>query len=702
MYTCPMHPQVRRTTPGACPECGMALESLSGSVDDHELRSMSSRLWVALLCGVPLLLAAMTGMLPGLRPLQSALSTSVGQWATLILALPVCTWCAWPFYQRAVVSVRRLRLNMFTLIGIGVAIAFLYSAIAVLLPDLFPESFRDEAGRVEIYLESAVAITALVLVGQVLELRARARTGTAIRDLLDLSPQTAHIIAADGNEQVCPVAEIVVGTIVRVRPGERIPVDGVMVSGSGVVDESMISGEPLPVEKLPGDNLIGATINHSHSFIMRAERVGADTLLARIVEMVSEAQRSRAPIQRLADQIATWFVPIVIGVAALTFFIWAQFGPEPRLAQALINAVTVLIIACPCALGLATPMAIMVATGVGARAGLLFRNARALETMERIDTLLIDKTGTLTEGRPRVQAIEALNGDEPTEMFMAAAALERSSEHPLAGAILEAAEHRGYHVGAADHFRSYSGLGISGTVGGQEVVVGNRTLMERLAIPAAAAAERLAQLHSQGWTVVLVALAGQLAGLIAVADTLKPSTVPAIAGLRRSGVRVLMLTGDNQVTARAVADELQIDEVFAELLPDQKLAVLQRIRDEGHIVAMAGDGINDAPSLAAAHIGLAMGAGTDAAIDTADVTLIKNDIGDILRARTLSRATVRTIRQNLFWAFAYNIVGVAIAAGALYPLFGFLLSPVIAAAAMSLSSVSVITNSLHLRRVNFR
>ena len=699
IYTCPMHPEVRQTTPGSCPECGMALESTTG--DTGELRPMSRRMWVAVLLGAPLLLATMVGMVPGF-PLvglfRSALPSGFGHWSALIIATPVCTWCAWPFYQRAVASIRRMRLNMFTLIGIGVSITYLYSAVAVLAPELFPSAFRNSGGQVQIYLESAVAITALVLLGQVLELRARARTGEAIRGLLDLSPKTARVVGPDGNEWEKPLEAIQVGDMLRVRPGERIPVDGVLMSGKGVVDESMISGEPLPVDKAPGDSVIGATINRNNSFVMRAERVGSETLLARIVAMVSDAQRSRAPIQRSVDRVAAWFVPVVLLIAATTFVVWALFGPDPRLARALINTVAVLIIACPCALGLATPMAIMVASGSGARAGLLFRDARALEVMRKVDTLLVDKTGTLTEGKPRVQFIETLNDFEEAELIEAVAAVELSSEHPLAGAILEAAEQRGLKVVAAESFESHIGRGISGMTGNRNVVVGNRTLMEQFSIPIAE--EQLTQLqrHSQKYSTIMVALDGKLAGSIGIADELKPGSKPAVEQLRQMRIRVIMLTGDSGATAHAIADELGIDEVRAELLPDQKLAALQEIRDAGHIVAMAGDGINDAPTLAAAHIGLAMGAGSDAAIDTADITLIKNDIGGILRARSLSMATVRIIHQNLFWAFAYNVVGISIAAGALYPLFGIVLSPIFAAAAMAFSSVSVITNSLRLRR----
>jgi len=698
-YTCPMHPEIVRDGPGDCPICGMALEPLEITAeepDDPELRDMERRFRVSLVLTLPLFALAMGDMLPG-APLAHALGPAL-PWLQLVLAAPVVLWGGLPFFRRGLASLRT-RLNMFTLIALGTGAAFAYSALATLAPGIFPDSFRGHGGQVAVYFEAAAVIVTLVLLGQVLELRARSRTGAAIRALLGLAPRTARRLASDGHEEEIAIDEVRAGDRLRVRPGEKVPVDGVVLEGRSAVDESMVSGEPLPVEKGPGEPVIGATLNGSGSFVMRAERVGRDTLLARIVQLVSQAQRSRAPIQRLADRVAAWFVPAVIGVAAATFAAWAWLGPEPRLAHALVAAVAVLIIACPCALGLATPMSIMVASGRGAAAGVLFRSAEAIELMQAVDTLVVDKTGTLTEGKPVLAAVVPAPGFGEDELLRLAAGVERGSEHPLAAAIVAGAAARGLAPTEAATFEARAGKGVVGRVLGREVALGNRALLAELGIEAGKLEEQAEALRREGRTAAFVAVDGRAAGLVAVADPVKPSAAEAIAALRAEGLRIVMLTGDSRATAEAVARQLGIDEVQAEVLPDQKEAVVRRLEGEGRVVAMAGDGINDAPALAAAQVGIAMGTGSDVALESAGVTLVKGDLRGIVRARRLSRATLRNIRQNLFFAFAYNALGVPVAAGVLYPSLGLLLSPMIAAAAMSLSSVSVIGNALRLRNV---
>jgi Cu+-exporting ATPase len=678
----------------------MALEPRVVTAEEQEnpeLTSMTRRFWVSVALTAPILLAAMGAYLPG-APLEKVISVRALTWVELILATPVVLWGGWPFFVRGWQSIINRSLNMFTLIGLGVAVAYGYSVVAALAPGIFPASFRDASGQVGVYFEAAAVITTLVLLGQVMELRARSRTGVAIRALLGLAPKTARLVGEDGSEKDVPLAQVMMGDRLRVRPGEKIPVDGIVLEGKSSVDESMITGEPIPVEKQKGDRVTGATVNGTGSLIMRAERVGSETLLARIVRMVAEAQRSRAPIQKLADQVSGYFVPIVVGAAVLTFVIWGLWGPAPRLAHGLVNAVAVLIIACPCALGLATPMSIMVAMGRGATAGVLFKNAEAIELMRKVDTLVVDKTGTLTEGKPKLVSVEPNAEFESQTLLRLAATLERGSEHPLASAIVKGAEERGIVLGSADGFESMTGQGVRGRVDGFQVALGNRKLLDDLAIDAGAVAERAEALRRDGQTVMFVVVNDRVAGLLGVADPIKLSTPEAIEQLHRDGIRVVMLTGDSRTTAEAVGRKLGIDEVIAEVLPDKKLDVVRRLQSEGHFVAMAGDGINDAPALAQAHVGIAMGTGTDVAMESADVTLVKGDLRGIVRARLLSRATMRNIKQNLFWAFIYNAIGVPIAAGALYPLFGLLLSPMIAAAAMSFSSVSVITNALRLRK----
>jgi P-type Cu+ transporter len=700
-YTCPMHPEIVRPEPGACPKCGMALEPRTASAVEEqnpELVDMSRRFWIGLAITVPLLVVAMGDLLPG-RPLEHLATARTLQWLELVLATPVVLWGGWPFFVRFWRSLVSRSLNMFTLIGLGIAVAYLYSLVATLAPGLFPAAFRDASGDVAVYFEAAAVITVLVLLGQVLELGARSRTSSAIKALLGLAPKTARRIAADGSESDVPLDEVVVGDRLRVRPGEKVPVDGVVLEGASAVDESLVTGEPMPVEKQPGARLIGATVNGTGSLVMRAEKVGVETLLAQIVHMVSEAQRSRAPIQKLADIVAGYFVPIVVAASALTFLVWALAGPEPRLAHALVNAVAVLIIACPCALGLATPMSIMVATGKGATAGVLFKNAEAIEILRKVDTLVVDKTGTLTEGKPKLVSVAPVDGRDERTVLGVAASLERGSEHPLAAAIVAGAVERKVELAKAEGFASLTGKGVTGRVNGRAVALGNRALLDELHLdpgPLAASAEAL---RADGQTVMFVAIDGRLAGLLGVADPIKASTPEAIRALHDDGIRVVMLTGDSRTTAEAVGGKLGIDEVVAEVLPDQKAGAVKRLQAEGRIVAMAGDGINDAPALAQAQVGIAMGTGTDVAMESAGVTLVKGDLNGIVRARRLSRATMRNIRQNLFWAFAYNTVGVPVAAGALYPFFGLLLSPVIAAAAMSFSSVSVVGNALRLRRL---
>jgi P-type Cu+ transporter len=698
-YTCPMHPEIVRPGPGTCPICGMALEPRTVTAqeeDNPELRDMTRRFWVGVALTVPLLAIAMTDMLPSM-PVQHALRGGWLPWIELLLASPVVLWGGWPFFRRGWASVVNRSTNMFTLIAMGTGVAYLYSLVATLAPGIFP-SMPNMPGTPPLYFEAAAAIVTLVLLGQVLELRARSHTGAAIRALLGLSPKTARIVR-DGKDADIPLDQVRVGDRLRVRPGEKIPVDGVVLEGSSSVDESMITGEPIPVEKPPGSRVMGATVNGTGSFVMRAERVGSETLLARIVQMVSQAQRSRAPIQRLADRVAGWFVPAVIAIAVLTFVVWSFFGPQPRLAHALVNAVAVLIIACPCALGLATPMAIMVGTGRGAQAGVLIRNAEALETLEKVDTLVIDKTGTLTEGKPTVETVVASAGFDESEIVRLAASLEQGSEHPLAAALVTAATANQIPLASASEFQSKTGGGVTGRVTAKTLAVGNEKFLRELGVGISLLAPQAEDLRRQGQTVVFVAVDGRAAGVIGIADPVKPSTPRALRDLRATGVRIVMLTGDGQSTAEGVARTLGIAEFQASVQPEQKAEVVKRLQKEGRIVAMAGDGINDAPALAQADVGIAMGTGTDVAMESGGVTLVKGDLVGIVRARKLSHATMRNIRQNLFFAFIYNSIGVPIAAGVLYPFFGWLLSPILAAAAMSFSSVSVIVNSLRLRKV---
>ncbi len=698
-WLCPMHSEIVRDEAGACPICGLALEprrvALKDAAENPELRDMLRRFRFAALLSAPLFLLAMGDMLPG-HPLSRLMAPRLRGFLEFALATPVCLWSAWPFYLRAVQSVRHRSLNMFTLIGLGVGVAYGFSVVATLWPGLFPDTFRSH-GEVAVYFEAAAVIVTLILLGQVLELRARSRTNQALRTLLGQRPTFARRIEPDGRELDVPLESVLVGDRLRVRPGEKVPVDGVVLEGVSSIDESMVTGESIPVEKQAGDSVIGSTQNGTGGFVLRAEKVGAETLLSRIVTMVAEAQRSRAPIQKLADSVAGYFVPVVIGVALVTFAVWALFGPEPRLAHAIINGVAVLIIACPCALGLATPMSIMVATGRGASMGILFRNAEAIEVLRQVDTLVVDKTGTLTEGRPMLVGVTTVGGGEDGELLRLAASLERASEHPLAAAIVRGAEQRGLALGAVSHFVSVTGKGVTGCIDGRRVALGNRALMELLGIDSGDLLSQAEVLRGEGQTVLLVALDGRPAGLVAVADPIKESTPDAIRTLHGEGIRIVMLTGDSQTTALAVARRLGIDEVLAEVLPDGKAAVVKRLQAEGRIVAMAGDGVNDAPALAQAQVGIAMGTGTDVAMESAGLTLVKGDLRAIARARRLSRQTMANIRQNLFFAFVYNIAGVPIAAGVLYPFFGLLLSPMLAAAAMSLSSVSVIGNALRLR-----
>jgi Cu+-exporting ATPase len=698
-WTCPMHPEVVRDGPGSCPICGMALEPMQPTADgddNPELLDMTRRFWFAAALTLPLVVVAMGDLLPG-RPISAIFSMRVRMYVELALATPVCLWSAWPFYVRAMESVKNKSLNMFTLIGLGVGVAYVYSVVAALMPGIFPDSFR-ESGEVAVYFEAAGVIVTLILLGQVLELRARSKTSQAIRKLLGMQAKTARRIAEDGSEMDVPLDDVKVGDRLRVRPGEKIPVDGVVLEGASSVDESMVTGEPIPTEKHADERVIGSTINGTGGLVIRADKVGAETLLARIVAMVAQAQRSRAPIQKLADVVAGYFVPAVIGIAILTFAVWALFGPEPRMAHALINAVAVLIIACPCALGLATPMSIMVATGKAAGMGVLFKNAEAIEVLRKVDTLVVDKTGTLTEGKPKLVTVEVGAGLTEATLLRLVASLERGSEHPLASAIVAGAEARGVELAQVTAFESVTGKGVRGEVDGRSVALGNRALLDSLGLDPAEFTARAEQLRTEGQTVMFVAVDGQAAGIVGVADPIKASTPEAIQTLHVEGIRIVMLTGDSETTAQAVAGKLGIDEVIAGVLPDQKAEVVKRLQAEGHIVAMAGDGINDAPALAQAHVGIAMGTGTDVAMESASVTLIKGDLRSIARARRLSRRTMSNIKQNLFFAFAYNAAGVPIAAGLLYPWFGLLLSPVIAAAAMSLSSLSVVSNALRLRR----
>jgi Cu+-exporting ATPase len=694
-----MHPQIVRDAPGFCPICGMALEPRTVTVeeDNPELRDMSRRFWVSVVLTAPVFLLGMSDLLPG-QPVQHAIPALALAWIQFALATPVVLWGGWPFFQRGWASVVNRSLNMFTLIALGTGVAYLFSVVATLAAGALPPSLRTGHGGVPVYFEPAAFIVTLVLLGQVLELRARAKTRGALKALLGLAPKTARLVM-DGSERDVPLEQVQPGNILRVRPGEKIPVDGVVIDGHSSVDESLVTGEPVPVEKEPGSKVTGGTVNGTGSFLMRAERVGADTLLAQIVRLVGEAQRSRAPVQRLADQVAAWFVPAVIAISIITFVTWLLVGPEPRFAHALVNAVAVLIIACPCALGLATPMSIMVATGRGATLGILVRNAEALETMAKVDTLVVDKTGTLTEGKPRLVAVEALPGFSEDQVLRVAVALEVGSEHPLAQAITEAARERGSTAAAATGFRAVTGKGVVGEADGAPVALGNAALLADVGIDAGSVRERAEALSREGQTAVFVVIGRKLAGMIGVADPIKPSAAEALRALRDEGIRVIMVTGDSRTTAQAVARQLGLETFEAEVLPDGKSAIIERLRKQGHIVAMAGDGINDAPALAAADVGIAMGTGTDVAMESAAIVLVKGDLRGILRARRLSRATMRNIRQNLFWAFAYNVGGVPIAAGVLYPFFGILLSPMIASAAMSMSSVSVIVNALRLRRI---
>ena len=711
-YTCPMDPEVVQLGPGICPKCGMALEpkvfSLNAEEDTSELDDMKRRFWICLALTLPVFVLAMSEMIPGM-PVQHALGHKLATWLQFALSAPVVVWGGWPFFQRGWASVVNRSPNMFTLIAIGTGAAFGYSVAATIFPNLFPASFRGHGGEVAVYFEAAAVITTLVLLGQVLELRARSQTSSAIKMLLGLAPKTARVIRY-GNELDIPLDQVQVGDLLRVRPGEKVPVDGLVTEGRSSIDEAMVTGEPIPVEKRIGSKVTGGTVNGTGSFVMRAERVGSETLLAQIVRMVGEAQRSRAPIQRLADAVSAWFVPTVVLASVVTFLVWSFVGPEPRFVYALVNAVAVLIIACPCALGLATPMSVMVGTGRGAMAGVLVKHVEALETLAKVDTLVVDKTGTLTEGKPRLVSLilvgdreKGKQGDRESELLRLAASLELASEHPLAAAIVDASAERGLGLTGVNGFQSLTGKGVAGKVGGKQgkqVALGNQRLMDSLSIPVdAAIADEAERLRAEGQTVMLVAVDGRMAGLLGVADTIKASTPEAIRQLHADGLRIVMLTGDSRKTAEAVARELGIDEVIAEVLPEQKAEAIKRLQAEGRVVAMAGDGINDAPALAAAQVGIAMGTGTDVAMESAGLTLVKGDLRGIVRARHLSCAVMSNIRQNLFFAFVYNLLGVPLAAGILYPAFGLLLSPMIASAAMTFSSVSVITNALRLRKL---
>ena len=701
-YVCPMHPEVVRSERGSCPICGMALEPRTVTLDEEanpELVDMTRRFWVSVILTLPVLALGMSDMLPGLAHVLSGRARS---WIEAALATPVVVWGGWPLFERGWRSIVNRSLNMFTLIAIGTGTAYVYSIIATFVPSIFPATFRGRGGEVAVYFEAAAAITALVLLGQVLELRARGRTSSAIKALLGLAPKTARVIREGGREEDLPLDRVTPGDRLRVRPGERVPVDGVVLEGASSVDESMMTGEPVPVEKSAGSRLTAGTVNGTGTLVMRAERVGSDTLLAQIVRMVSDAQRSRAPIQRLADVVASYFVPAVVLAAVVTFVVWAVWGLPPRMAHALVNAVAVLIIACPCALGLATPMSIMVGTGRGATAGVLIKNAEALELLEKVDTLVVDKTGTLTEGKPRLTTVVPLAGWSERDLLRLAASLERASEHPLAAAIVSGARERDLVLSDVRDFRSLTGKGALGRVEGHSVALGNQRILEELGIKPGDLADKLSKaeaLRQDGQTVMFVCIDGWLAGLVGAADPIKESTREAIHWLHADGIRIVMLTGDNRTTAEAVARKLALDEVVAEVLPGEKSEVVKRLQARGRVVAMAGDGINDAPALAQAQVGIAMGSGTDVAIESAGITLVKGDLRGIARARRLSRATMRNIRQNLFFAFIYNSLGIPLAAGALYPVFGLLLSPIIASAAMTFSSVSVISNALRLRKV---
>jgi Cu+-exporting ATPase len=705
-YTCPMHPEVVRNGPGSCPKCGMALEprtvSLEQEEQNPEYEDMRKRFMFGLVLTVPLVLIAMRDMFPGGHLIERMASPFALGWIELILATPVVLWAGWPFFVRGAQSIVNKSLNMFTLISLGVSVAYIYSVVGILFPKIFPMGMQGADGTVHVYFEAAAVIVTLILLGQVLELRARSQTGTAIKALLGLAPKTARKLNTDGSEIDIPLDEVQKGDRLRIRPGEKVPTDGVVLEGSSSIDESMITGEPIPVSKQAGDKVTGATVNGTGSLIMSAERVGSETLLSQIVKMVSEAQRSRAPIQKLADTVSGYFVPVVMAIALAAFGIWVTVGPEPRLAYALIAAVSVLIIACPCALGLATPLSIMVATGKGATMGVLFRNAEMIETLRKVDTLVVDKTGTLTLGKPSLTTVIAVPGLDENELLALAASLEKGSEHPLASAIVSGALDRGITLSEAGKFNSHTGKGVSGEIQGRSVILGNQNLMDEYKVDTSMLDTEAKNMREEAQTVMFVAVEGKAAGLLTVSDPIKPSTPKAIEQLHREGMRIVMLTGDSQVTAEAVARKLGIDEVVAGVLPEGKAAAVLRFQEDGHVVAMAGDGINDAPALARAQIGIAMGTGTDVAMESAGVTLVKGDLTGIVRAHRLSRATMRNIKQNLFFAFVYNALGVPIAAGVLYPVFGILLSPMIAAAAMSASSISVVANALRLRSQEIR
>jgi Cu+-exporting ATPase len=702
IYICPMHPEVEQSQPGTCPKCGMALELQMSKTEEEanpELVDMTRRFWSSFFLTLPVFLIAMSDIVPG-QPLQRMISVKMLQWIELLLATPVVLWGGWPLFWRGWYSILNRSLNMFTLIALGTGVAWLYSVIASLLPGIFPNSFRGESGEVAVYFEAAAGIVTLVLLGQVLELRARSRTSDAIRRLLRLVPSTARRINDDRTEEDIPLEHVHQGNLLRVRPGERIPVDGVVTEGNSSVDESMVTGEPIPVEKKSSSNVTGGTVNGTGGFVMRAERVGNETLLAKIVNLVSEAQRSRAPIQRLADVVASYFVPTVIIIAVITFVVWALIGPEPKLTHALINAVAVLIIACPCALGLATPMSIMVATGRGATAGLLFKDAEAIEVMRKVDTLVIDKTGTLTEGKPHLMSVVAADGVDEEELLRLAASVEHGSEHPLATAIVAGVRDRNLSISKAENFQSVTGEGVVGNVNGQRIALGNQNLLDHFDVHSGHLYSQAESLRGDGQTVMYVAVNNRAVGLIGVADPIKTTTLEAIHSLRDQGIQIVMLTGDNRTTAQVIARKLGLEHYEAQVFPDKKSDVVKHLQEEGRVVAMAGDGVNDAPALAQAHVGIAMGTGTDVAMESAGVTLVKGDLRNIVRARRLSQATMRNIRQNLFFAFVYNALGVPIAAGVLYPFVGLLLGPIFAAAAMSFSSVSVIGNALRLRRAH--
>ena len=698
IYTCPMHPEVRQKGPGSCPQCGMTLELLIGEdTENTEYNDMKKRFGLAAVFTIPLFMVSMGDLLPG-QPISKLFSPNLKLWLEFLFATPVCLWSAWPFYTKGIESIRRKSLNMFTLIGLGVSVAYLYSLFATLMPNAFPDSFRDASGHVAVYFEAAGVIVTLILLGQVLELKARTQTNEAIKKLLGLAAKNARRINPNGSEEDVPLEQVQIGDLLRIRPGEKVPVDGIVTEGKSAIDESMISGEPIPVEKIPGDKVVGATINGTGGLVMRAEKIGSETLLARIVHMVAEAQRSKAPIQKLADVVSGYFVPIVILVAITTFIIWGILGPEPAMAYALINGVAVLIIACPCALGLATPMSIMVATGRGAMAGVLFKNAEAIEVLGKVNTLVVDKTGTLTEGKPKLVKVKSILENMGEDDFLSlVASLEKGSEHPLAAAIVNGAKDKGLKLKSTDEFESVTGKGVKGKIDGKTLALGNQAFMADLGVNPSNLLQVAEELRREGQTAMFVAIDNMAAGIVGVADPIKKSTPEAIKALHQDGLKIVMLTGDSKTTALAVAKKLGIDEVVAEVLPHQKVSQINRFQNAGEIVAMAGDGINDAPALAKANVGIAMGTGTDVAMESAGVTLVRGDLRGILRARLLSRATMRNIKQNLFFAFAYNAAGVPIAAGILYPTFGILLSPMIAAAAMSFSSISVISNALRLK-----